>query len=1443
MVLTPTIGANYGFVELNRTFYELSSSIAENDDMDIGLTHGFGDHLRWPDLIKEYRVVLLSEAGSGKSAEILNIAKALRDERKPAFFLRLEHIPGHFEDAFEVGTYNDFEKWLASSEDGWLLLDSVDEARLKNPGDFELSIRILSRQIRKAKDRAHILITGRTTAWRPRSDLAHCVSHLPYAGTATSEYAPQGEEISCNECLQTRTETQYNSQAHFKIVALDDLTPDQVEVFAKARGIDDSRAFLNAVDRADAWSFTSRPQDLEELTEFWIDKGKIGSRLELMRNSIDRRLSERDQNRAHFSPLTSERARQGARLIAAAATLTQKQAIRLPDGERNPNSISVRSVLTDWDDKEQSTLLTRPIFDEEIYGSVRFHHRSVREYLTAEWFADLLKRETSRRTIEGLFFCNQYGLDIVVPTLRPILPWLSIMDDKIRQRVLIFAPEIILEGGDPSQLPLEVRRYILREVCEKMVDGDPRSPARDYSSVQRFSNPDLTDEIRDLMHQYSDNANLTRFLLRMVWLGQLEGALSEVMGVALNPSVEQYTRLASFKAINAIGHSKDLELVRERFLAESAELDRDLLTELLESIEPSENSIIWLLECLKKSKPKEPYTVDHLLDGVDKFATRLDMYLLPQLIAGLKKLLDLPPFIDRRFCKISKYFEWLMVPACKAVESLILARHPSTLAANALAILQSFNTLRDYTGKELYEIKAKFSELVPAWKELNRALFWFEINKSREENKEERVTDFTRIAIFNPLWHFDDSDFIFFSEQILKQTLLDNKLVALTLAFHLYQSYKRPRPWRERLKKLVVGNKELSQKLKTLFNPPLQDRESLRRWKRQRKEWKKREEANKRKRDKYHSEWKQYLDENMENIRASCLKNPSAVTNSMYYLLDQARGMRRTSSRWSEYNWKSLIPYYGEKIARLYRDCTVSFWRQHKPKLRSEGAPHNQTSYGVLIGLTGLEIEYVENIDWPQSLKATEVELACRYASFELNGFPRWLPDLFEAHPKIVCDFLIKELQYELSIEKPEKDTHYIISDLSWSGQWACDKIAPRILDILRAKEPKNLRNLDHLLKILQRSTIPDDRIEKLASRKCRYLRKRGHLARWLAVLTGVSPAKAINTLKARIEKIAETDKQILFAMIFVTHLFEGHRDDGIFVRQTFQTPEYLKSLYLLMQKYIRQEDDIHRAGTGAYSPGLRDNAQEDRSRLLELLIRIPGKESYLALIEIAQMHPVTGARQWIYHHAKSKAEQEGDIKPWLPDQVKDFNDRLERTPKNHRELAELANLRLRDLKDDFEHGDSSIADILRTVTHETEIRKYIGRELREKALGRYSIPQEEEFADAKKPDLRFHGNSFDGPVPVELKLADNWTGPDLFERLENQLCGDYLRDNRSNRGFFVLVYRGEKVNWNPPGQEKRMDFSKLVSALQNHWFKISPEYSNVDDITVIGIDLTKRSK
>jgi hypothetical protein len=96
--------------------------------------------------------------------------------------------------------------------------------------------------------------------------------------------------------------------------------------------------------------------------------------------------------------------------------------------------------------------------------------------------------------------------------------------------------------------------------------------------------------------------------------------------------------------------------------------------------------------------------------------------------------------------------------------------------------------------------------------------------------------------------------------------------------------------------------------------------------------------------------------------------------------------------------------------------------------------------------------------------------------------------------------------------------------------------------------------------------------------------------------------------------------------------------------------------------------------------------------------------------------------------------------------------------------------------------------------------------------------------------------------VPTELKIADKWTGPQLFERLEGQLAGDYLRDLGSSRGVYLLVYRGLQKHWQLPSGELVV-FAELVAALQSHWVTVSTAHPGVEEIHVIGIDLTKRAK
>ncbi len=499
------------FIELNRTFYQLSSDYtqsADTDDIDIreSLRLGIGDTFGWDALLKEYRVILLAEAGSGKTMEIRQTALKLRSEGKPAFFIRLEHISDGLEGAFEEGNFEELQEWLRSNDEGWLLLDSVDEARLRDPKDFERAIRKIAGHLRPALQRSHIIVTGRVNAWRAKTDLTLCNKQLEFKppneektskADGEEELSPENENPD-SENKKSETKDKCDS-AGFKVYSLTDLSEEQIKIFLHEKGINDISKFLDDLERHDAWTYTTRPQDLEEIIEFWNENKKVGTRLELMEHSVKRRLNERDQDRDDTEPITVKKARHGAMLIAASSTFMHESTIRVPDGNNSINGIDAKSILADWTEKDCLTLLGRPIFDEAIYGSVRLHHRSVREFLTAKWLTDLLKRDASRRRIESLFFREQYGIQVIAPSMKPILSWLVLFDEKIRKKVCDIEPEIIFGGGDPSRIPLETRQEILKSVCDKMVSNFSRCSFTDYAAVQRFANPDMANDIKALI--------------------------------------------------------------------------------------------------------------------------------------------------------------------------------------------------------------------------------------------------------------------------------------------------------------------------------------------------------------------------------------------------------------------------------------------------------------------------------------------------------------------------------------------------------------------------------------------------------------------------------------------------------------------------------------------------------------------------------------------------------------------------------------------------------------------------------------------------------------------------------------------------------------------------------------------------------------------------------
>ena len=398
-------------------------------------------------------------------------------------------------------------------------------------------------------------------------------------------------------------------------------------------------------------------------------------------------------------------------------------------------------------------------------------------------------------------------------------------------------------------------------------------------------------------------------------------------------------------------------------------------------------------------------------------------------------------------------------------------------------------------------------------------------------------------------------------------------------------------------------------------------------------------------------------------------------------------------------------------------------------------------------------------------------------------------------------------------------------------------------MDLLKEYEPKHDDTVQKAMGIVLASTgIDRAAFIEIAKEKVGAHTSGLRLALWLAAWMCLDARGALEVLSSTLRQIAVAEQATELAMLFIVTLLGDSRVHFRSEHRDYVRPDILLSLFKSMHIYIRRSEDIDRGNGVAYSPGLRDDAQYARDRLFQLLRDIPGKPTYLALMDLAQNHPDEESRKWYALHAKGRAEADAESESWQADDITDFAREAERIPQNHRELFDLTIARLLDLRADLEEGDASNADLLKSVKDETKHRIFIGGWLRDHSLGRYSVPQEEELADAKKPDIRLHGIGFDGPVPIELKIADNWPGTTLAERLNNQLCEQYLRDIRSNCGIFLLIYCGLKTYWEHPQTGEHLDFGGLVQCLEEEADEIVAKDNKVESIEIIGIDLKKRT-
>jgi hypothetical protein len=569
---------------------------------------------------------------------------------------------------------------------------------------------------------------------------------------------------------------------------------------------------------------------------------------------------------------------------------------------------------------------------------------------------------------------------------------------------------------------------------------------------------------------------------------------------------------------------------------------------------------------------------------------------------------------------------------------------------------------------------------------------------------------------------------------------------------------------------------------------------------------------------------------------------PGTFMNDQYWLMRELQDSCLATSR-SEYsNWRALTSDFGEGIAQEYREAAKNHWRSYVPSLRSEGAPGNSIPNALIFGLAGLEIEATENADFPGYLDEEQARKAIRYLAWPYNGFPAWFERMHQAFPGLVQEAVTSELVWELENTSPDEPMHYILHDLVYHAPWLHTHIAPAILEWVESHPLCIHANRNYCIYILVNGGTEAATLAELANHQIAQTTDANSIASWYALRVDCEPEIGIAELEQWLSGLDE-DIAITAAQVFVTALVgaRGPRESGPRLGH-FQSAEHLKALYTLAHRYIRASDDINRAGGGGYYPGVRDDAQDARDRLFKFLSEIPGKPTYTAMERLIHEHPDPDYRPWMAKQAYKRAEEDGDLEPWTAGQVNEFHNSQIITPKTHHQLFDLAVNRLQDLKNWLERGNDSPWRTWQRVDSETEMRTLIAGWLNQHCRDQYTTAQEPELANSQRMDIWLQNAYVQSPVPIELKLLDKgWTGPELCERLRNQLAGDYLREESAGCGVMLLVWQGKirKRQWTI--NQRRIRLVQLANALKGYWNEISARFPEVETIEVMVIDLTLR--
>ena len=1423
---------------IERTFQNIpEGKLSEADQQSFLVSLGWSRGTTWEDLLRSRRVLMISEAGAGKTYECREQAQRLRDAGEPAFFVELARLAA--EDLRSQLDHDEearLDAWLSSQSDvATFFLDSIDELKL-TLGSFEQALKRLKKGIGGHLNRARIVITTRPTTFDEQL-MRRVLPVPPVLSSEPSEETFAKIAMGDHQARQVGDEDDH-AAPDWRTVALMPLSDAQIVEFARIQSIEDPTVLLEDLERRNAQEFARRPQDLIELCADWREHKRIRTHRDQVAANVRVKLQPHD-NRREPAELSVDRAIEGASRLALAMLVTRRMTIRhsaASDVIEDEAALDPAIILSDWNPNERKALLERPLFGFASYGRVRFHHSSVVEYLAAERLRVLRDRGMPFRALKRLLFAQTKGKTIVRPSKLPIAGWLALAEDGIFEMLRDNEPAVLFDEGDPEALSQSQRNQALRAYVERYGQGGWRGLSVPHIQVHRFTSPELADDVSQLWKRGIENPDVRQTLLYLVEAGRIDDCADIMHDVARDVEAPAVERMIAVDAMVAIRDSRLKDIASDVAAAENLwphKIARGVLLRLFPrdlSIEQLLQTLSWMREG-KRSVGDLDWQLPRLIANAELDPTDLEALrdgLVNLLSAGLRWRREWPHIVCDR-----PHLSGVLAAAC--VHGLDGRKTEGWLHASVLA-LRLHN--REYSNDEAH--KALHERLSNLSAEDHARLFWAE--DSLVQSLHAIADPWKRFAAVT--WHHGpvqlrpERDLDWIKEALGDTARSENdRAMLLEAAMRLVPHREQRQDHVSGLKPLVADQPSLLAAIDEHLKPSQHDEEE-KRWEKEqalRKQQQERRDAEDR------ASWIQFRRDVAERPESAFSSERSWDTA---WNLWQAMSDDGEDSRASGWNRRFIEEQFGKETADRLRCTLMNIWREDHPTVPS-ARPEDERSTGLVRWQLGLAALYAEAEDpsWATKLTEEEAKLAVRFAPIQLNGLPNWMESLVDVHPDAVDAILGNELSWELKRDPRTHGHSMLLQDISYAPEPVAKLFLPRLREWLNgdvvddsgdlAGATERLRQVigvllkhgdedthAHVLAVA-RERLQDELPEELAFV-------------WLPTLMRVDPELGASALEDRIRTVEPGE--LSEAVKWFSVLF-GERHDAINLKTPAFTPQLLLRLLRLAYSHVRSVDDAEHEGS--YSPDTRDHAERARNGIVNALFEVKGEEGWAAKLEMANDPLCAQFKDHIIAVAEEHWAQEIDSVAFDETQAIALDKTGEAPASTNEAMFAIMSDRLADL-DELLLRDTSPRDAWAGITDEKVMRREIARELNHAANGLYKVDQEAVTADEKETDIRLRSVVSDHEAVIELKIADRRSARDLRDTIHDQLVTKYMAAETSRSGC-LLVTLARDQKWKHPDNETLIGLPELMSLLCDEAKRVEDMMGGVVALKVHLLDLRPR--